>query len=141
MSRAELEAAIPHRGPMLLLDEIVRRDDDSIVCRKTFQADEYFFDGHYPGQPLVPGVILCECCMQAGAALLAPHVAGQVGVPVATRMNDVKFKQVVRPGETVEVQAELVERLANTFFLTARLRSGGKLALRFEFACTLTELP
>lgn len=141
MSRAELEAAIPHRGPMLLLDEIVQRGPDLIVCRKTFRPDEHFFDGHYPGNPLVPGVILCECCMQAGAALLAQHVAELEGVPVATRMSDVKFKNMVRPHDTVEVEAELVERLANTFFLKARLKSGSKLALRFEFACTLAKVP
>ena len=140
MSRAELEAAIPHRGPMLLLDEIVQRSADSIVCRKTFRPDEPFFDGHYPGYPLVPGVILCECCMQAGAVLLAQHVAEEAGVPVATRMNDVKFKNMVRPGDTVEVEAELVERLAGAFFLKARLKSAGKLAVRLEFACTLAKV-
>ncbi|MCA9203445.1 MAG: beta-hydroxyacyl-ACP dehydratase, partial [Planctomycetales bacterium] len=65
MSRAEIEAAIPHRPPMLLIDEIVERDERHIVCRKTFHADEFFFQGHYPDYPLVPGVILCEASMQA----------------------------------------------------------------------------
>ncbi|MCH5372876.1 MAG: DUF5714 domain-containing protein, partial [Planctomycetes bacterium] len=58
MTREAIEAAIPHRPPMLLVDEIVRRDERSIVCRKTFRDGEYFFQGHYPGYPLVPGVIL-----------------------------------------------------------------------------------
>jgi 3-hydroxyacyl-[acyl-carrier-protein] dehydratase len=137
MSQAEIEAAIPHRSPMLLVDEIVTRTDQSIVCRKTFRADEFFFQGHYPGQPLVPGVILCEAAMQAGAILLAQFLQGQVGVPVATRLNDVKFKKMVRPGDTVELAVTLNERVSEAFFLTAKVTAAGKLAVRFEFACTL----
>ena len=137
MNRAEIEAAIPHRSPMLLVDEIVTRSDNSIVCRKTFRAEEYFFQGHYPGQPLVPGVILCEAAMQAGAILLSAFLQDEAGVPVATRLNDVKFKRMVRPGETVELAVTLNERLSEAFFLTAKVTCAGKLAVRFEFACTL----
>src|SRR5215471_20839209 len=71
MSQAEIQAAIPHRPPFLWLDEIVSHDANKIVCRKQFTGDEWFFAGHYPDDPIVPGVILCESAMQAGAALLA----------------------------------------------------------------------
>jgi 3-hydroxyacyl-[acyl-carrier-protein] dehydratase len=146
MSRSLIHATIPHREPFLLVDEIVEQTDDRIVCRKTFTGEEYFFAGHYPGFPLVPGVLLCEAAMQAGAILLARHVADDTAdagasagkrVPVATRMNDVKFKQMVRPGDTIEMHVELAERLADAFFLKAKVTAGGKLAVRFEFACTL----
>ncbi len=132
-----IEAASPHRAPMLLVDEVVSRTDSSIVCRKTFRADEFFFQGHYPGQPLVPGVILCECAMQAGAILLARFLQDGGGVPVATRLNDVKFKRMVRPGETIEMAVTLNERVADAFFLTAKVTCAGKVAARFDFACTL----
>ncbi len=140
MSLDRIHAAIPHREPFLLVDEIVEQTDDRIVCRKTFTGDEYFFAGHYPGFPLVPGVLLCEAAMQAGAILLAPHAASGNGVPVATRMNDVKFKQMVRPGDTIEMHVDLVERLADAFFLKAKVTVRDKLAVRFEFACTLAPL-
>ena len=77
MTLAEIHAAIPHREPFLLLDEIVERDERRIVCRKTFRGDEYFYAGHYPGFPLTPGVLLCEAAMQAGAVLLSGHVHGR----------------------------------------------------------------
>jgi 3-hydroxyacyl-[acyl-carrier-protein] dehydratase len=142
MSLAEIQAAIPHRAPFLLIDEIVERDERHIVCRKTFRPDEYFYAGHYPGFPLTPGVLLCEAAMQAGAVLLSSQVpAANEGsaarVPVATRMNDVRFKRMVKPAETVLIEVELNERLADAFFLTAKVSCAGKLAVRFEFACTL----
>jgi 3-hydroxyacyl-[acyl-carrier-protein] dehydratase len=138
MSREQILAAIPHRPPFLFLDEIVSWDDRRIVCRKTFTGDEHFYAGHYPGYPLTPGVILCEAAMQAGAVLLSRHVGeADKGVPVATRMNEVRFKQMVRPGETIEIEAELTERLANAFFLKGKVRCAGKVAVTLEFACTL----
>jgi 3-hydroxyacyl-[acyl-carrier-protein] dehydratase len=141
MSVDAIHAAIPHRGPMLLVDEIVERDETRIVCRKTFRDDEFFFQGHYPDHPLVPGVILCECGMQAGAVLLATFVQEGGGVPVATRINDVRFKKMVRPGDTIEMEVELTERLADAFFLKAKITCDGKLAARFEFACTMAVVP
>lgn len=140
MSRSEIEAAIPHRPPMLLVDEILRRDAQSIVCQKTFHADEFFFQGHYPGQPIVPGVILCEAAMQAGAVLLASFLEGVPGVPVATRLDGVKFKQIVRPGDRVEFHVTLNERLQDAFFLSAKVLLAGKVAARLDFACTLAQV-
>jgi 3-hydroxyacyl-[acyl-carrier-protein] dehydratase len=122
---------------MLLVDEIIQRSEQRIVCRKTFRADEFFFQGHYPGFALVPGVVLCESAMQAGAILLSALMADGNGVPVATRMNEVKFKNMVRPGDTIEMSVDLVERMANAYFLKAKVTKEGKLAVSFEFACTM----
>jgi 3-hydroxyacyl-[acyl-carrier-protein] dehydratase len=137
MSLEKIHAAIPHRAPMLLVDEIVEQDENRILCRKTYREDEYFFQGHYPEFPLVPGVILCESAMQAGAILLSQHVAGVDGAPVATRMNDVKFRKMVRPGDTTLMEITLKERLADAFFLAGKVTCEGKVAVRFEFACTI----
>ena len=138
MTLDRIHAAIPHREPFLLVDEIVEQTDDQIVCRKTFTGGEYFFAGHYPEFPVVPGVLLCEAAMQAGAILLSRHVdEGKGSVPVATRMNDVKFKRMVRPGDTIDIEVRLKERLADAFFLQAKVAVAGQPAVRFEFACTL----
>ena len=129
--------AIPHRDPFLLVDEIVEWEDKRIVCNKTFSGEEEFFVGHYPGFPLVPGVLLCEATMQCGAILLSKHLEGVEGkVPVATRMNDVRFKRMVRPRETFRMEVELMERLADAFFLKGKVTVDGKVSVRFEFACT-----
>ncbi|HAY82947.1 MAG TPA: beta-hydroxyacyl-ACP dehydratase [Planctomycetaceae bacterium] len=137
MSREAILAAIPHRPPMLLVDVIVEQTADSIVCEKTFHPDEFFVQGHYPDQPIVPGVILCESAMQAGAVLLAGLVQEGDGVPVATRLQDVKFKKIVQPGDTIRLEVKLNEQLANAFFMSAKVMLDGKLSARLEFACTL----
>lgn len=138
MTLSAIQAAIPHRAPFLLLDEIVEQTDDRIVCRKTFSGDEFWFQGHYPHFPITPGVLLCEAAMQAGAVLLARHVTDQPDtVPVATRASNVQFKKMVFPGDTIQIETELTEQLATAFFLKARITVDGKVAARLEFACTL----
>ncbi len=137
MTHEEILAAIPHRPPFLLVDEVLEHSESRIVGTKVFQSDEWFFAGHYPGFPLVPGVLLCEAAMQCGAILLSKQLAGSDGkVPVATRINDVRLKRMVRPGEKLVMEVELTERLADAFFLKAKVSVDGKLAVRFEFACT-----
>lgn len=140
MSIEEIERAIPHRPPMRLLDGILSRDETSIVCSKTFHEDEFFVQGHFPGQPIVPGVIQCECCLQAGAVLLERYMEETPGsIPVATRMDGVKFKRVVRPGDRVEIHVTLNEKVSNAFFLSGKILLDGKLATRLEFACGVTQ--
>jgi len=140
MNQDAIKAAIPHRGPMLLIDEIVERSVDSIHCRKTFRPDEYFFQGHYPDNPIVPGVILCECAAQTGATLLSGLLKDdQSGVPVLTKMENVRFKQMVRPGDTIDIQCRLEEQLSGAWFLVGQIRVYGKLAARLNFVCTLAE--
>jgi 3-hydroxyacyl-[acyl-carrier-protein] dehydratase len=138
LNRQQIESLVPHRAPMLLIDAVLERTDTQIRCRKTFHGDEFFFQGHYPGYPLVPGVILCEASMQAGAILLASYSGS--GVPVATRMNDVRFRKMVRPGDTIEIAVELVERLADAFFLKGKVTRGPDTVLRLEFACTAAQV-
>jgi len=140
MSREQILAAIPHRPPFLLVDEIVEWTDSRIVCTKVFSGREDFFAGHYPGYPLVPGVLLCEAAMQSGAILLSRHFTGlENKVPVAAKMNDVRFKRIVRPGEVIRMEVELVERMVDIFFLKAKVTVEDKIAVRFEFACTAAD--
>jgi 3-hydroxyacyl-[acyl-carrier-protein] dehydratase len=133
-----IHAAIPHRPPMLLVDEIVEQTEQRIVCRKTFSPDDFFVQGHFPGYPLVPGVILCESCLQSGAILLSQFTPKEGAVPVATRIDGAKFKRMVRPGETIEMEVTLNEVVATAYFLTGKVTCDGKLAARLDFACTVT---
>ncbi len=135
----QIHAALPHRSPMLLVDSIEHQDENQIVCRKTFRPDEFFFQGHYPDFPLVPGVILCESAAQAGAILLSGLIDDANGVPVLTKMDNVRFKRMVRPGDTIEMEVKLDDQISNAWYLSARVTCEGQLALRLSFVCTVTE--
>lgn len=118
MSQDQILAAIPHRPPFLLVDEILQWTDSHIVCSKIFTGKEDFFAGHYPGYALVPGVLLCEAAMQCGAILLSKYFADNENkIPVTTRINDVRFKRMVRPGETICMEVELIHAWPMLFSL------------------------
>ncbi|MCA9195578.1 MAG: beta-hydroxyacyl-ACP dehydratase [Planctomycetales bacterium] len=141
MSDLTIESLLPHRPPMLLVDEIVEKTEKTIHCRKVFAEHDFFVQGHFPNFPLVPGVILCECALQAGAMLVSSlSINGVKGVPVVTRLDAVKFKRMVRPGEVVDIHVTLSDALSNAFFMTARVTVDGKMATRLEFACTFANV-
>ncbi|NLX18909.1 MAG: beta-hydroxyacyl-ACP dehydratase [Desulfobulbus sp.] len=137
---------IPHRPPFLWLDRVLAVHPDCISAEKTVPRDLSIFQGHYPGYPLMPGVLLCEMVFQAGALLIseimrntADHDAGQDGVggvPVLTRILGAKFKREVRPGDLLEITASLVERVGPAWFMKGTVKVGGKVAVQVEFACT-----
>lgn len=149
MNRDEIEKLIPHRPPFLWVDNVVSIDDTKIHARKYLDPTLDVFSGHYPHFPVLPGVLQCEAAMQAGALLIARlrkavdavTTDGSDGmVPVATRMNNIKFRRLVRPGETLDIEVELTERLSNAYFLTAKVSVGGEVSTRLEFACAETKM-
>lgn len=138
MTLEAIKSAIPHREPFLLIDEIIEQTENHIICRKKFTGEEFWYQGHYPAFPLTPGVLLCEAAMQAGAVLLAKVVADNPDrVPVVSRMNNVKFKMMVRPGDTVTLDVALTEKLAGAFFLSAKVTVGDKTAATLDFVCKM----
>lgn len=136
---AAIESLIPHRKPMLLVDEILEQSEDRIVCGKTFDGSEFFLQGHFPNFPLVPGVILCESALQTGAILLSSKTPQTGYVPVATRLDGVKFKQMVRPGDTIRIEVRLNEVVSTAYFMTGKVSVAGKLAARLDFACSVAK--
>ena len=139
LHKSEIEALIPHRSPMLLVDEVLEQTENRIICSKRFTGDEFFLQGHFPNFPLVPGVILCECALQAGAILLASNTPQDGSVPVATRLDGVKFKQMVRPGNSIRIEVTLNEVVSKAYFMTGKITVEGKLAARLEFACSVAQ--
>jgi len=135
-----IQRLIPHRPPFLWIDEVVSIDDQRIVARKRIVPELDVFRGHYPAFPVLPGVLQLEAAFQAGAILIArttPPAAD--AVPVVTRVNNVQFRQLVRPGDTLDIEVELTERLANAFFLKGKTQVNGKVTARLEFACAMAE--
>jgi len=138
----EVKAAIPHREPFLFVDEIVECENNRILCKKTFHGDEFFFAGHYPGFPMVPGVLQCEAVMQAGAILLTrvfkdEQLNGRL--PVVAKMGEVRFKQMVRPGDTLFLEVTYKGKMAGIYLLHAKVSVGGKTSVQFDIYCALLD--
>ncbi|MGL4943086.1 MAG: 3-hydroxyacyl-ACP dehydratase FabZ family protein [Thermoguttaceae bacterium] len=137
--------AIPHREPFLFVDEIVEYvpEESRIVCKKTFTPDEFFFRGHYPNFPVVPGVILCEAALQAGAVLLSRLFSERFDqgnqTPLVAKTGSLRFKQMVRPNDTVFLEGRYKNNMGGVYFLDVKVKLDGKTILAFEAACALTD--
>jgi len=135
----EILNAIPHRPPFLFVDRIVELSGTKIRTTKEIRPDEPVFEGHYPGQPIMPGALICESIFQTGAVLLSKMMGGiGEGVPVLTRINNAKFKSIVTPGSTLDIEAELVERVSNAYYMKGKASVAGKTSVTVEFTVTLT---
>jgi 3-hydroxyacyl-[acyl-carrier-protein] dehydratase len=132
--------AIPHRPPFLFVDKVVELTETKIKTTKEISPDEPFFKGHYPGNPIMPGVLICESIFQTGAILLS-SIIGYIGdgIPVLTRINNAKFKNMVKPGDLLDIEAELVEKVSNAFFLKGSASVAGKTVVTVEFAVSLAK--
>jgi 3-hydroxyacyl-[acyl-carrier-protein] dehydratase len=134
----EILSRIPHRDPFLFVDEIIEETDTTLSAKRTVKEDEYYFKGHYPNNPVMPGVLLMETIFQCGALLLSKKVDKDApGVPVITRVSDAKFKKMVVPGDTLDIFVEIKETVSGVYFMTGSIKKQGKLSVRCEFACTL----
>ncbi|OGO08109.1 MAG: beta-hydroxyacyl-ACP dehydratase [Chloroflexi bacterium RBG_13_60_13] len=130
--------AIPHRPPFLFVDSIAELTDTKIRTTRKARQDEEFFKGHYPGNPIMPGVLICEAIFQSGAILLSRTMAASgEGVPVLTRISNAKFRSMVKPGDTLEIEAEITEKLSNACFLKGKASVDGKTAVTVEFAVAM----
>jgi 3-hydroxyacyl-[acyl-carrier-protein] dehydratase len=134
----EVLNAIPHRPPFLFVDRILELGPTSIKTAREIKADEPVFAGHYPGYPNMPGALICESIFQTGAILLSKMTGGMAGgIPVLTRINNAKFKSIVRPGSTLDIEAELVEKMSNAYFMKGSASVGGRTTVTVEFTVAL----
>lgn len=136
----EILNTIPHRPPFLFVDEIVAQDGSRIHTRKTVNADEPFFKGHYPHYPIMPGVLVCECVFQAGALLMAKKMGAEQGkVPVLTRIRDVKFRHPVYPDSTLDLHVSYVESVGPAHYMKGKAEVNGQTVVTVDFTAMLME--
>lgn len=135
----EVEKLIPHRPPFLFVDEIVFHEGETLVAQRTWRADEDFYKGHYPGAPITPGVLLSEAVFQTGACLMAKIMAGAAGqgggVPLLSKVSDIRFRLPVYPGDTVLIEVKRKETAGEFHFLTGLMKNAeGRKIMNVEFA-------
>mgnify|MGYP002796185742 FL=1 len=131
MNKEEIKKLLPHREPMLLLEEVDVNEQGEAVGKYTVKGDEFFLQGHFPGNPIVPGVIQCEMIAQTAVALI-PDVHDSL--PMYTGLNNVKFKNPLLPGDTAVMTVSLTARRGIFCFAKGKLEANGKLCTSAEFS-------
>jgi len=111
LGREQIEEILPHRDPFLFLDEVTVLEPGSrVVARKRVREEEWFLGGHFPGRPIMPGVIIVEAMAQTGAVAVLADEANRGKLALFAGINDVRFKRMVLPGDELELICE-VERM------------------------------
>ena len=140
-ARAAIEAAIPHRDPFLFLDRVVDEGEESLTSEWRVPADAPWFRGHYPGEPVTPGVLISEHVFQTAAVLISRRLGGfdpEQGIPVLTKIERARFRRIVRPGEQISTRVEVRERVGPAWFLSGRSSCDNMAVLQIEFVLSAT---
>ncbi len=136
MIQIDLAQALPHRAPMLLLDA-ASVEADVAYGKKRIRPEEFFLQGHFPGDPLVPGVILCEILAQSACALLSSRMNPGL-LPFLAGLDGVRFRQPVRPGDLLETEVRIIKNKGSFYWATGKGFVAGKLCLQADFSFVLT---
>lgn len=150
MQREEIKAIIPHREHMLLLDDVEKIDEVAVGHYKV-RGDEFFLQGHFPGNPIVPGVILCEILAQTACVLVGGGTSearlpescpegqeSKFGCTLYTGLDKVRFRSPVRPGDTVETRCSIRRVKAPFYFAEGTVCVDGTVCVSAEFSFALT---
>lgn len=140
----DIHRRIPHRPPFLFIDNILEITDTGAKASLTVREDFSFFEGHYPGNPIMPGVLLCESVFQTGAIFLADFLKNQTltddkVTPVLSRIRDARFKRMVLPGDQIEISVSIKDQMGQFYNLTGEVKNKNKTALTISFALALVK--
>ena len=139
LNRDIIKTFLPHREPMLLVDDVTMEGNEAIAHYHV-RGDEYFLQGHFPGNPIVPGVILCEIMGQSCCILVRDELA--VGrTPLYSGIKEARFRQPVRPGDTIEVRGHITDRRNLIFHVEAEAKVNGKTAVKATLSFALIDTP
>ena len=137
LNKEEIMKILPHRDDMLLVED-ASEEDGVATGHYHVRGDEFFLRGHFPGNPIVPGVILCEILAQSACILMRDKIAeGQL--PVYTGLNNVKFRSSVRPGDTIETKCSIKRAKHPFYFAEGTVSVDGRLCVSAEFSFALTK--
>lgn len=140
---AEIQAILPHRYPFLLIDRVIEMERKKrIVAIKNVTANEPYFTGHFPGQPIMPGVLMIEAIAQAGGALLLTEVPDRENkLMVFTGIEKAKFRRQVTPGDQLRIEVEVVVWRTTAAKMQGYAYVGDKLACEAGVTCQLVNRP
>ncbi len=142
LNSADIMKLLPHRYPMLLVDKIVECDDKArIVGIKNVTVNEPFFQGHFPSMPVMPGVLQLEAMAQTAGVLLNRLVKGEGVLPFFMSIDKAKFRKIVRPGDQMRIEVDIVKLRSKLARFEARVQVDGEVVSQAEMMCMIGEDP
>ena len=141
LGRSEIEEILPHREPFLLLDEVTTLEPGvRVIARKRVREDEWYLAGHFPGRPIMPGVLMVEALAQAGAVAVLSEEENRGKLALFAGIDDVRFKRLVEPGDELELTCE-IERLRGPVGRgKAKATVDGELAVRGTLTFAVSDI-
>ena len=131
LDRAGIEAILPHREPFLLIDEVLELvPGERVVARKQVRGDEWYFRGHFPGRPVMPGVLIVEAMAQTGAVAVLSEEENRGRFALFAGIDDTRFKRIVEPGDELQLECTLEQVRGSIGKGRARATVDGQLAAR-----------
>jgi 3-hydroxyacyl-[acyl-carrier-protein] dehydratase len=131
LDRAAIEAILPHREPFLLIDEVLELEPgERVVARKRVREDEWYLRGHFPGRPVMPGVLIVEAMAQTGAVAVLSEQENRGRIALFAGIDDTRFKRIVEPGDELELECTLEQVRGPVGKGKARATVDGQLAAR-----------
>lgn len=131
LDRSGIETILPHREPFLLIDEVLELEPGSrVLARKQVREDEWYLRGHFPGRPVMPGVLIVEAMAQTGAVAVLSEDENRGRIALFAGIDDTRFKRIVEPGDELELECTLEQVRGPIGRGKARATVGGELAAR-----------
>ncbi|MCJ7790741.1 MAG: 3-hydroxyacyl-ACP dehydratase FabZ [Candidatus Atribacteria bacterium] len=136
LSIGEILNLLPHRYPFLLVDKILEQEENKIVGVKNVTINEPFFQGHFPGHPIMPGVLIIEAMAQTGGVLIFSKEANKGKIPLFAAIDKARFKKSVRPGDQLIIKVEILKMLRGVAKAKAEAYVDGNLVASAELMFT-----
>ena len=131
LDRVAIEAILPHREPFLLIDEVLELEPGQrVVALKRVREDEWYLRGHFPGRPVMPGVLIVEAMAQTGAVAVLSEEENRGRIALFAGIDDTRFKRIVEPGDELQLECTLEQVRGPIGKGKARATVDGQLAAR-----------
>ncbi len=129
--------SIPHRSPFLFVDKIINLSDEMIIAERKLKKEEFFFKGHYPQMPLMPGVLMCEAIFQTAGIFMSQKLLNHSDIngklPVLTRIESAKFKRMAFPEDTLQLEATFTQKIKDFYFFKGCAKKDNQILVNIEF--------
>ena len=139
LNQDDIKELIPHRPPFLFLDSVVELEkNEKIVCKRFVSAEEVHFEGHFPGRPVFPGVLMIETVAQAGGILCRKSFEGDFKNFILSEVKEARFKRIVKPGDTMTITCK-IEKIRKIFYwMSGEITVDGELAAAVKFTALMS---